>query len=116
MSVSFPSGFQNLGKGSAFPVCDGGLIPFAGATTGLLRRPLQSLSQKAANVIVMERDAEVSTDDFGNALRGPELIGPAVGLGTLAEQLLELVLLFDGQARRRARMWLGREAVGLFGT
>ena len=115
MGTSFPSGFQNLGKGIAFPVCDGGFIPFAGTATRLLRRPLQSLSQKAANVIVMERHAEVSANEFGNPLGGPQLIGPTVGLGTFAEQLIEFLLLRDGQACRRARMGLGREAVGLLG-
>src|SRR5271167_2176987 len=63
----------------------------------------------------MEPDAEVSVNEFGNALGRPQLIGPTIGLGTLAEQLLKLLLLLDGQARRRAGMWLGRKSVGLLG-
>ena len=68
------------------PVQDGGLIAFAGHAARFLRRPAEPLTQEAADVVVMVADAEVAVDDLGDALRGPQFIGPTMGGSALREQ------------------------------
>jgi len=43
-------------------------------------------------MVVMQRDAEVPANQLRDALSGPQLIGPTVGLSAIAEQLLQLLL------------------------
>ena len=62
-------------------------------------------------MIVMKRHAEVSVNEFGDALGGPQLVGPAMRLRSLAEQAVEFALLLEGQACRWARVWFGGESV-----
>ena len=57
----------------------------------------------------------MSANDFGDPPSGPKLIGPTVGLGSLTEQVVQLLLLLDGLARGGAGMGLGREAVVVLG-
>src|ERR1700709_739123 len=66
-------------------------------------------------MIVMQRDAKVSTNEVGNALGGPQLIGPTVGLGALKQQLLQFLLLGDGQAGRMD-LGLGGQSVWILGV
>jgi len=95
------------------PLFDLGLIAFAGVTTRLLRRPVQACAQKAADMIVMKRDAEKAADEFPDPGAGPQFRVPAVGFGALQEESFQAVLLVGGQARRRPAMGLGGQAVGL---
>ena len=115
MGVTFPGGLENIDKRIALPLSDGFFIPLTGPPTRLLRRPLQSRPQKSADVVVMQRDAEVSKNQIGDALGGPKFVGPTVGFCSLAEQLFEFLLLLEGQACCRAGMRLGSEAVGFIG-
>lgn len=65
-------------------------------------------------MVVMQRNAKVPANQVGNPLSGPQFVGPTVGLGSLAEQLFEFLLLLDRQARRRTGMRFGGEAVRFF--
>src|SRR5271170_1647970 len=51
----------------------------------------------------------------GDTLGSPQLVGPTVGMGAFTEQLLQLLLLREGQARCGAQVGFGSEAVRLFG-
>ena len=64
-------------------------------------------------MVVMQRNAEVPANQVGDPLGGPQFVGPTVGLGS-AEQLFEFLLLLERQARRRAAMRFGGEAVRFF--
>jgi hypothetical protein len=67
-------------------------------------------------MIVVKRHAEVAANDFGNSSAGPQTVVPAVGLSALLEELLQLAMLLEGQAWRRAKVWLGSQAVRLLGS
>ena len=114
MRVPFASGLENRGEGVALPLRDGFFVAFAGASTRLLRRPLQPRVQEAPDMVVVQRDTEVPANQISNTLGGPEFIGPTVGLRSLAEQQFEFLLLLDRQARRGAAMAFRGEAVRLF--
>ena len=75
---------HDLGKRDALPIFDGVLVSLAGTPLGFLRRPAEPLPQEAAHMIVVERDAKVSLDQVGDALRGPKFVGPAMRFGALA--------------------------------
>lgn len=102
-------------KGMPSPVSNGCFVSFAGAAMRFLRSPLQTLVQKSAHMIVVHGDAEVAPNQVGNALRGPKLIGPTVSLRTLAEHRFQLTLLLRRQTWGRARVRLGRKAIGVIG-
>jgi hypothetical protein len=102
---------HDLRKGVAFPPFYTLFVSFTGPAARLLRRPFEALPQKTADVIVMQRHAEVSVNEFGDALRGPQLVGPAMRLRSLAEQAFEFPLLVEGQARRGAGVRSRGEAV-----
>ena len=51
--------------------------------------------------------AEVAADRLSGPCGRPQLGPPAVGFGTLQEQLLELIELVGSKARRSARVRLG---------
>ena len=53
---------------------------------------------------------EVPVNDGGDAVGSPELVGPAVMLGPLEQELFEVVQLLRAEARRRPRMRLGVQA------
>jgi hypothetical protein len=64
-------------------------------------------------MIVMERYAEVPTNDFSDARTGPQSIRPTVGVGALAKQIVKKMQLFGGQAWCGAELGLGSQAVRL---
>ena len=72
--------------------------------------------QEAAQVVGMERHAEMATNEFGHAFGRPHLVGPAMRFGTLREQAFELPLLGDVQPGRRSGMRLGGQTVGVGDT
>ncbi len=76
---------------AALPEVDLRVVALAGAPLGLLAGPAQARVQDAADVIGMIGDAEAPADQFGDAAAGPEVIGPAVGLGALKQELFELL-------------------------
>ena len=109
-----PAASNDVGKDVAFPIRDGLFVPFPRTPTRLLRRPFQTLPQKTANMVMMQRDAETSSYEIGNALSGPQLVGPTVSLGAFKEHLLQLLLLRDRQARRWTEVRSsGKAVVGL---
>jgi hypothetical protein len=63
----------------------------------------------------MEPNVEVPANDFGDTGTGPQAVGPTVSLSALAEQTVQSLQLFGGQAWRRAELGLGRQAVRLAG-
>src|SRR5437899_3917665 len=69
--TTFARGVQDVGKRGALPMSDRLFVAFARTATRLLRRPLQPLPQESTDMIVMQRDAEVSANEIGNALGGP---------------------------------------------
>src|ERR1700758_5265648 len=64
---------------------------------------------------MMQGNAKMPANEFGDALRGPELVRPTMGVGPLAKQLFQTPLLFRRQAGRRTGMRFGGEAVLLLG-
>lgn len=114
MSAALSRLADETGKLDLSEVSNLGVVAFAGSATRLLRRPVESFAEDAADVIVMERDAEVPLNEDGDASAGPQLGGPAVGFGSLQEELGEAFVLRGRQACGRSRMGLGYEAVGAF--
>jgi hypothetical protein len=98
-----------------FPEINRCLITLASTPMRLLRGPSQALVKQPPDVIVMERNAEVSANQFGNTSARPQVVAPAVGLGPLAKEFFQLVMLVGRQARRRAKMRLGSQTVKLAG-
>lgn len=109
--VASAGSLDDAGEDIAFPVSYGFFVSFACTATRLLRSPFQSLPQESADVVVMKRHTETSSNEIGDALRGPQLVGPTVSLGAFEEHLLQLLLLRERQARRRAEVRLGGKAV-----
>ena len=107
---------DKAGKFLPLPAGDLVLIALAGLAARLLRRPAQALAEKAADVIGMEADTEVTADQLGHAGGGPEPVGPTVGVGALLEQGSQAAELVVVQAWRRAALGLGGEGLrALFG-
>ena len=113
VGIALAGGIDDLGDAFATPTIDDVFLAFAGATPWLLRRPFEPLPEKTTDVVVMQRHAEVATDQLGDASRGPEVIDPAMGLGALEQQPFEFGLLRGRQTRRRGRMRFGGEPVRL---
>ena len=89
---------ENARKFVAPPAVDLRVVAFPGPPLRLLAGPAQTGVQEATDVIGMVGDAEAATDQFGDAAAGPQFIGPAVGLGPLEQELLQLEQLRVGQA------------------
>jgi hypothetical protein len=114
VGVPLAGGVDDLRDAFATPMIDRRFLAFAGSTPRLLRRPLEPLPEETADVIMMQRDAEMPANQLGDPTRRPEIVGPAVRLGALQKQLFELGLLRGRQTRRRGGMRFGDEPVGLF--
>lgn len=78
---------------------DGLVVALQGAPFGFLVAPAQ-VAQDPADVRTMVGDAELVFDDLGDARRGPQIGGVAVGQGTLQQELLETPQLPRGHLRR----------------
>src|SRR5262249_7914019 len=113
MRVAVLGAADDAREGTLAPQPDAGFIALAGPPPGFLRRPAQAVAEKAADVVVVKGDAEMALDKVDDAGPGPQLVGPAVGLSTLAEQVLEIEMLFVRQTRRGAGVRLGSQAIGL---
>jgi hypothetical protein len=111
MGAAFSSLLDDAWEGAPLPREDGRLVAFTGTAARFLRRPFQPLVQETSNVIVMESDAKMKPDQFGNAVGGPQVVGPTVGVGALSKQLFQASLLRARQPRRGATMRLGGQAV-----
>jgi hypothetical protein len=74
----------------AFPAVDLVVVTLPSTPLGLLARPAQPGVQETTNMIGIVRDAKVAVDEGGDAPAGPQLVGPAVGLGALEQQLFQL--------------------------
>jgi hypothetical protein len=73
--------------------------------------------EESADVIVVQRHAELSANEVGDALCGPQFVGPTVGFGALQKNAFELPLLVAIESGGRSRMGLGSQALagaGLF--
>src|SRR5207244_8523505 len=64
-----------------------------GSALGLLAAPAQTLFEDFADVFGVVVDRPVSADQGGDTVCGPQVVGPAVLLGALPEELLQLLEL-----------------------
>ena len=115
MGAALAGGIGDARKLISSPKLDRRVIAFASATTGLLRRPVETGTQDATDMVVVKRDAEVPPNKLRNASTGPQTVRPTVALGTLLEEFIEATKLVGRQAWRRAGLRLGGQAVGLAG-
>ena len=89
------------------PAQDGVLVAFARLPARLLRGPTQPLPQAAADMIVVVANAEVPKDDFADAGRCPQLVGPAVGDRAACQNPFQLPQLANRQPGRPMRLRAG---------
>jgi hypothetical protein len=96
-------------------VGDGGLVPLPGLPLRLLAGPAEPPLEHLADVLGVEADVEVALDQLGGPGGGPQLGAPAVGLGPLQQQGLQLLQLGVGEAGLGSGVGLGSERPeGLF--
>src|ERR1700721_965311 len=74
------------------------VVLFLGAPLGLLAGPAQTLLEDLADVFGVILQPKTAFDDGGHAVSCPELVGPAVVLGPLQEELLQLADLLLAEA------------------
>jgi hypothetical protein len=96
----------------AQPALDLLVVALLGRGVGPLRASVQAALEQLADVFGVEGDVEVAADHLGDALDGPEAVGPAMGPGPLAQQGIQLSQLGVAQARRQPGMGLGGQAWG----
>lgn len=92
------------------PALHGGLVPLAGPALRLLGGEVQR-PQQTPDMPRVVLHPEGALDHLGHPGQGPQVGGEAGRLGSLAEDLLQALLLFGGQARSGARMGLGLQAL-----
>ena len=89
------------------PAFDGFLVPFQSPPFRFLHAPSQAV-QQAPDMIAMIFDSELTTDQFGNAGRGPQIGPPALRCGPLEKQadqtLSRRLIQFPGTARRKTHL------------
>ena len=113
MGLTLPGVAQETRQRIGLPTVHLLVVAFARLAFGFLAGPAQAALENLADVFGVVRYAEALSDQAGDAIGGPQFVGPAVGLGALEQQLLELAELFLGQPRRGAGSGLGLQAVGL---
>jgi hypothetical protein len=96
----------------AQPALDLLVVALFGRGLGSLSASVESALEQLTDVLGVEGDVEVAADQFGDALDGPQGVGPAMRLRPLAQQRIELGELRIGQARCGAGMRLGGQAAG----
>jgi hypothetical protein len=82
-------------------------VLLAGANLRLVTAPAQALLEHAADVFGVVVNAKVAFDQGGNAVGGPEVVGPTVVLGALQKQTLHLEPLLVGKQGLTTRVGLG---------
>ena len=102
--------FFDLGKGGVNPGGHRFRVLFQCAFVGLLTGKAQ-LMQDSPHVIAVMPEVEVPTDDLSYTEGRPAVIGEAVNLRTLDEQVFEDVTLLPRQRRRSARRDGGLERI-----
>jgi hypothetical protein len=80
------------------------VVTLAGPLAGLLRGPAQAAAQDLANVLGVVAAAEVALNQAGDAGGGPQLVVPAVRLGTQQQQFFEVPQLAVGEAGLGTRL------------
>ena len=92
-------------------VGDGDLVAFPGLPLGLLAGPPRPTLEDLADMLGVEMDGETPLDQVGDAVGGPELGLPTVGLGPLLQEPLQAPQPVGGQAGRGAGVGLGRQPI-----
>src|SRR5690348_510369 len=110
--ITLPCRRSNPRKLVLLPLRDRRFIALTSTSLWFLRCPVQAVTQKPADMVVMESHAEVTANEFGDPSAGPQLRGPTVRLGTLQQQSLQATMLRDRQACRRTGMGFRGQAVG----
>jgi hypothetical protein len=105
---------DDLGQFLTPSVVDGNLVTFPGLLLRLLATPVEPKLDDLADVLGVVTDAEMAADHLGDPRGGPQLGPPAVGSGTFAEQVLELIELVGIKARSSAGLRLGGELLRSF--
>jgi hypothetical protein len=90
------------------------LVPLPGPLLRLLAGPPEPPLEDLADVLGVEADAEVPLDQRGHSVSGPQLGAPAVGLGSLEQQLLQLLELPIVQSGGAAGVGPGGQGFGAF--
>ena len=113
MGVAPPGLGQDARERLLPPALDLLVVALGGPVLGLLGASVEALFEDLADVLGVVGEAEVAADDRGDALGRPQLGGPAVGAGAVQQQVFEVLQLVVAQARGRARVGLGGQAVGM---
>src|SRR5262245_27133998 len=106
---------KNAWKFISDPSLDLLVVTLPRSAPGLLAGPAEPLLEKAADVLGVVGQAKEALDQAGDASGRPQLIVPAVELGSVQEQLLQLLQLVVAQPWSGAQLRLGPKAVRLLG-
>jgi hypothetical protein len=91
------------------------VVAFASLAAGLLAGPTQASFEDLADMLGVEGNAQAFAEQAGDAVSGPQIVGPAVFLGPLAEKSFELAQAVVGQMRRAARNGFGIQPMRFLG-
>lgn len=106
---------ENASQFIALPAFDLLVVAFAGLASRLLAGPTQTLFEDFTHVFRVEGDAQALLDKACHAIGGPQLVGPAVFLGTLQQKAFEFAEMVVGKSWRGAGQGPGVQAVGFLG-
>ena len=112
MSAAFLRFAENARKFLEFPAFYFRFVALQSATLWLLTGPAHSRMQETTDVIGMVGNAKVALNQCGDSTAGPEFVGPAMGFGTLKQQLFKFGQLLVVQSRWRILMRLGCQSTG----
>ena len=88
------------------------VVALLGLLLRLLAAPVQPPPDHLADVLGVVVDAEVAADHLGDPVGAPQVVVPAVGLGPLQEQPLQLLDLLVGEPGLGAGVGLGGQLLG----
>jgi hypothetical protein len=93
-------------------VLDGDFVTLLGLALGLLAGPAELMLEDLADVLGMEADVEMTANQLGSSIGGPQFGAPAMDLGASEQQRLQAAHLIVIEPGRPAGVALGGELLG----